>query len=358
MNIDNFQEDIKKCRFCFMCRHLSGVGNVTFREADTPRIRTAMVYGVQLDNSKLANADFIDTVYSSDLSAACRYHCVNHFDENGIMLAARRDIVENGLAPDDVKKLAEKLAAEPAAPKISGSGDVLYYVDADTAAVASEAKAFDKIAKKAGVKYRAGKGGCTGKALYVLGYADAAKKAAEEFAEAVNKSGVKTVVVSNPAVYDALVNDFKAWGIKLSAKAVHTSEFIASLKLKFSKKPGRLCYLESDFLKNYNGNLKFPRMLLGQLKAESAEGFSTDLTAEKTPFMFGTNNEESYTCGEGAVVFAQLRPEIAKKMAKYVEARANKDCLIAVASPYTKAQLGKNTKLRVSTLTEIAADCL
>ena len=86
MNIDNFQEDIKKCRFCFMCRHLSGVGNVTFREADTPRIRTAMVYGVQLDNSKLANADFIDTVYSSDLSAACRYHCVNHFDENGIML--------------------------------------------------------------------------------------------------------------------------------------------------------------------------------------------------------------------------------------------------------------------------------
>lgn len=72
---------------------------MTFREADTPRIRTAMVYGVQLDNSKLANADFIDTVYSSDLSAACRYHCVNHFDENGIMLAARRDIVENGLAP-------------------------------------------------------------------------------------------------------------------------------------------------------------------------------------------------------------------------------------------------------------------
>ena len=105
MNIDSFQEDIKKCRFCFMCRHLSGVGNVTFREADTPRIRTAMVYGVLLDNSKLANADFIDTVYSSDLSAACRYHCVNHFDENGIMLAARRDIVENGLAPDDVKRI-------------------------------------------------------------------------------------------------------------------------------------------------------------------------------------------------------------------------------------------------------------
>lgn len=358
MNIDSFQEDIKKCRFCFMCRHLSGVGNVTFREADTPRIRTAMVYGVQLDNSKLANADFIDTVYSSDLSAACRYHCVNHFDENGIMLAARRDIVESGLVPDDVNAIAKKLVAENPAPKISGAGDVLYYIDADTAAVASEARAFDKIAKKAGIKYRAAKGGNTGKALYVLGFAEAAKLSAEAFAEAVNKSGVKTVVVSSPAAYDALANDFKSWGIKLSAKVVHASEFIASLRLKFSKKPGRLCYLESDFLKNYNGNLKFPRMLLGQLKAESAEGFATDLTAEKTPFMFGTNNEESYTCGEGAVVFAQLRPEIVKKMAKYVEARADRDCRIAVASPYTKAQLDKNTKLKVSTLTEIAAECL
>lgn len=249
MNIDNFQEDIKKCRFCFMCRHLSGVSNVTFREADTPRIRTAMVYGITLDKSKLSNADFIETIYSADLSAACRFHCVNHFDETGIVLAARRDIVENDLAPEDVNAIAKKLVAENPAPKISGTGDVLYYVDSDTAALASEAKAFDKIAKKAGVKYRVAKGGSTGKALYVLGFAEAAKLAAEAFAEAVNKTGVKTVVVSSPAAYDALVNDFKAWGVKLDAKVMHVSEFIVSLKLKFSKKAGKLCYLESDFLK-------------------------------------------------------------------------------------------------------------
>ena len=67
MNIDNFVEDVKKCRFCFMCRHLSGVANVSFREADTPRIRSSMVWGAMLDNSKLANPDFIDTIYSSDM---------------------------------------------------------------------------------------------------------------------------------------------------------------------------------------------------------------------------------------------------------------------------------------------------
>ena len=101
MNIDKFEEDIKKCRFCFMCRHLSGVANVTFREADTPRVRSSMIWGVMLDKSKLANADFIDTIYSSDMSAACRFHCVNKWDENGIVLAARRDIVEAGFVPEE-----------------------------------------------------------------------------------------------------------------------------------------------------------------------------------------------------------------------------------------------------------------
>jgi len=34
MNIEKFTDSIKACRFCFMCRHLSAVGNVTFTEAN------------------------------------------------------------------------------------------------------------------------------------------------------------------------------------------------------------------------------------------------------------------------------------------------------------------------------------
>ncbi len=346
MNIDKFNDSIKACRFCFMCRHLSGVGNVTFREADTPRIRAAMLYGVTLDNSKLANADFIDTIYSSDLSAACRFHCVNSFDENGMVLAARRDIVEAGLAPADVLALAETSKSIDAKPKISGNGETLYYIDSCTASAASEYKAFDKIMKKAGVKYRVAKGGNTGKILETLGFAaDSAQKAAE-FADAVNKSGAKTIVVSNPAAYDSLANDFKARGVKLIPKVMHASEFLLQLKVKFAKKAGKIYYLESDFLKNYNSNLKFPRELLRKLGAEAAE--------------FGTNSEESYTCGEGAVVLDKLRPNIVEKMAKYVEERAdnpNADKIV-VASPYTKIQLSKNSKLKVYTLTELAAACI
>ncbi len=360
MNIDNFVEDVKKCRFCFMCRHLSGVANVSFRESDTPRIRSSMVWGVVLDRSKLSNPDFIETIYSSDMSAACRFHCVNKWDENGIVLAARRDIVEAGFAPEEVSKLAKKLAAIPAAPKFSGKAELLYYVDADTAALATESAAFEKLAKAAGVKFAVATEGNCGKALKVLGYAEDAKKKLAEFVEALNASGAKKIVVSSPYVYDALVNDVAEDGLKLSAKVMHVSEFAATAKIKYAKKAGSVYYLESDYLKNYNDNLKFPRALLAKIKAKSPQEFTTDIQETPIDFMFGTNNEESYTCGEGAVVLNVIRPGLVRKMAKYVESKADdvKNDVVIVASPYTKIQLAKNTKLNVFTLAEIAAQCL
>ena len=176
MNIENYTEAIKACRFCFMCRHLSGIGNVTFRESDTPRVRAILLDRVPGDPTLLANADLLETLYNSDLSAACRYHCVKHFDENGLQLAAREDIVEAGLAPADVRQVAAEYLARPAAPAISGEGEVLYFIDYNTASVPTIATAFGKIMKKAGVSYRIAEKGCPGKALKVLGYAKEAHR--------------------------------------------------------------------------------------------------------------------------------------------------------------------------------------
>jgi len=216
------------------------------------------------------------------------------------------------------------------------------------------------FAKKAKVKYATATAGECGKALKVLGYANEAAEKLTAFVEAINNSGAKKFVVSSPFVYDALVNDAKELGLKVKPAVMHVSEFVVSLKIKFAKKAGELYYLESDYLKNYNDNLKFPRELLKQLKAVSPAGFTTDILDEAIDFTFGTNNEESYTCGEGAVVLNVIRPDLVKKMAKYVEARAVdvKNDVIVVASPYSKLQLSKNTKLKVSTLTELAASCL
>jgi site-specific recombinase XerD len=75
---------------------------------------------------------------------------------------------------------------------------------------------------------------------------------------------------------------------------------------------------------------------------------------------FGTNDEETYCCGEGAIVLDKLHPELVKKLAEYVAARADdpKKDLIVVGSVYTKKALVKYGKRKAVTTEELAASCL
>ena len=94
MHIDKFEEAMMNCRFCFMCRHLSTIGQVRGTEVDTPRIRAAMLYGLRTGTNSFDDSDFVEALYRQELSACCVHHCVNHYDENGLALAARADVVE------------------------------------------------------------------------------------------------------------------------------------------------------------------------------------------------------------------------------------------------------------------------
>ena len=318
MHIDQLQDAINACRFCFMCRHLSAVGNVSFRESDTPRGRALLAGKLQLD-IKSFNPDYVETFYRAELSAANRFHCVSHYDEPGLILAARRDIVEAGLAPERVTKLAAEL--KKAAFKVEGTGDVLYYVDLYST----------KASAPKGCKIISG--GDTGKALEVLGFAQESAAVFAKFQAAVKASGCKTVVTSCPASYDMLKKYLKG------VKVLHTSEFIAG-----KKGTGTVYYLDSDYLKNYQEKMDAPRQLL------------TKLGYKLKPF--GTNVEESYSAGEGAVVYDRLNPELTAKMCERIASLADdpvKDILVT-ASPYTQTVLKKYApQLNVMLLDEVAA---
>ena len=203
MHIDKFEEAMMNCRFCFMCRHLSTIGQVRGTEVDTPRIRAAMLYGLRTGTNSFDDSDFVEALYRQELSACCVHHCVNHYDENGLALAARADVVEAGKAPADVQKLAKKLAAT-SAWKASGKGKVALFLDNTTASDKAEVAALQKLMKKAAGDYITVTGGSIGKALKVLGYLDDAKAAAAKFADFLNGLGVDTVVCPNPAAVDAL----------------------------------------------------------------------------------------------------------------------------------------------------------
>ncbi len=304
MNIDKYLDVINACRFCFMCRHLSAVGNVTFKEADTPRGRALIADKVRMDKEYLKNPDFIRTIYEAELSAANRYHCVSHYDETGLIMALRRDIVEAGLAPEEVIELKDKLVQVDF--KVTGEGDTLYYVDpyGDESNVPYGCKIIS--------------GGDTGRALEVLGFVEEAAEVFEKFRVAVAASGCKTVVTSCPASHDMMKD--KLEGVKV----LHSSEYI-----KGKPGTGSIYYLDSDYLKNYQDNAVDPRKTL------------TDLGYSIKPF--GTNPEESYSAGEGAVGYDQLCPELTEKLCERIAELADNpmDDLLIVASPYTKSVLDK-----------------
>ena len=344
MNIDKFEEAIMNCRFCFMCRHLSAIGNVRFTEVDTPRIRAAMLYGLRTGTNSFDDADFVEALYRQDLSGCCVHHCVNHYDENGLALAARADVVEAGKAPEAVKKLAAKFV-KSVGWKASGNSDVAWFLDETTAADKAVVAATKKLFAAAKVAPKIITGGSIGKALKVLGFLPEAKAAAEQFAAFLKAEGVKTLVVSNPAAVNALKQDYPEFGVKLPCDVKSMAGFAVQAKLKFTKAAGEVYALADDFIRNYQGCGCMDK-LLAAVKAVNKP--------------FGTNDEETYCCGEGAIVLDKLHPELVKKLAEYVAARADdpKKDKIVVASAYTKRVLVKYGKLNVVTLEELAASCL
>ncbi len=354
MHIDKFEDAIMNCRFCFMCRHLSAIGNVRFTEVDTPRVRAAMLYGLRTGTNSFDDADFVDALYRQDLSACCAHHCVNHYDENGLALAARADVVEAGKAPEAVKKLAAKLVKSigwkvegPSSAKATEgkAGGVAWFLDDTTAADKATVAATKRLFAAAKISPKIITGGCIGKALKVLGFRRAALTAMDEFAAFLEKEGVKTLIVSNPAAVNALKQDYPEFGVKLPCEVKCTASLIVHGKIKFKKLAGEVYPLADDFKKNYEG-------------CQCMEKALAALKAKCRPF--GTNDEETYCCGEGAVVLDKLHPELVKALAEYVAARADdpKKDRFVVASAYVKKALVKYGKLNVVTLEELAASCL
>jgi hypothetical protein len=320
MHIENHLDVISACRFCFMCRHLDPVGNVTFRESDTPRGRALIVDRIRMDRENMKDPDFIDALYRSALSAANRTHCVSHYDETGLALAARQDIVEAGLAPERVKALAKEL--EKVSFSVKGKGDVLYY------------GTFPALYPAC--KTLSGKD--PGKALEVLGFIKESKKVFEAFKQAVADSKCKSLVVAEPSAYDFLKD--KLTGVKV----LHCTEYLLAAPVKGGR-TRKAIYLESDFLKNYAGNPPAPRELIKKC------GYALQ--------PFGTNSEESYAGGEGAVVYDDLNPELCEKLCKRVAglaAGAMKKTLFITASLYVRDAMKKyNPKIETVSIEEAVA---
>ena len=176
-----------------------------------------------------------------------------------------------------------------------------------------------------------------GKALEGLGFAKESKKVFAAFKKAVATSKCKTLVVAEPSAFDFLKDTFTG------VKVVHCAEYLLATQAQAGR-TRKAVYLESDFLKNYCGNPSAPRELLKKA------GYALQ--------PFGTNTEESYAVGEGAVVYDDLNPELCEKLCNRVYGLAGdfKKTLFITASLYVRDALKKhNPAFKVVTLEEAVA---
>ena len=68
------REIVDNCRFCWMCRHVCPVGNVTGQERNNARARALAVSLVARGAQPLE--DIVDNLYECTLCGACTNNCV------------------------------------------------------------------------------------------------------------------------------------------------------------------------------------------------------------------------------------------------------------------------------------------
>lgn len=76
---ESAKKNIDSCRFCWMCRHICPIGNVTGQERNTARARALSLSMVARGSADFSE-DIIDNVYQCALCRACTNDCATGYD--------------------------------------------------------------------------------------------------------------------------------------------------------------------------------------------------------------------------------------------------------------------------------------
>jgi len=306
----NNLDTLKACRYCPMCRQSCPSEFISYRESDAPRGRAILLHGVY-QGGKEFEASTIDSIYNCFLCGACKSWCLGHdlggYDIPELIKFARKDIASKGLAPQAVKDVRTSLLANDntrnmdrklsyTATVTEKKADILYLLgEGVNYAHFDIAEAFVQILENCKINYTLLKDEPTsGKELELLGYEEDAKKKAKIMADRIESTGCKTIVVSDPLVYDVLKNEYPAWGIELKTEILHVSEYLLGLinsgKLKLKQTKEKITLADSEFLGRYNDVYEAPREVI---KTSAGKQFAE----------MQWNREYLQSAGEAAITF-------------------------------------------------------
>ncbi|MDE6274772.1 MAG: (Fe-S)-binding protein, partial [Clostridiales bacterium] len=238
---------IDSCRFCWMCRHVCPIGNVTGQERNTARARALGCSLVVRGATELK--EIADNIYECTLCGACTNNCVTGWDPKVFVQELKTEIVLSGVTPDYIHALFDKYqksgnvygagVCECLSEVLKTQSDICLFVGQDALYKSPESvKNAVALLAKAGVKVAVDKNQDSGAAMWFLtGKTQETQLAAKKCAETLN--GYKTVIVYDPVDLALMRHEYNEWGIEIKANIVGFNEYVLGLldsgKLKVKK---------------------------------------------------------------------------------------------------------------------------
>ena len=227
----------EKCRFCFMCRHLCPIQLQTGKEVNTPRAK-GLLLSMLSKGAAQFDKDMSETMYECLICDACVNDCATGYQPPLFIREARTEAVVNGTAPKAVMQLIENVEATgniygAEKPSFAQEGtDVLVYIG-EVAACKTPAMAQNllKVLAKAGVSAKVlANEPASGMLLAdLMGYVDEVAQQAKSCADAINATGLKTVVVLDSYDAEIMKQRYAQWGAEIQAEIVTATAFVAKL---------------------------------------------------------------------------------------------------------------------------------
>jgi len=233
----NAMRHAEKCRFCFMCRHLCPVQLQTGKEINTPRAK-GLVLSMVNKGAAVFDGSMAEAMYECLLCDACVNDCVTGYQPPLYIREARTEAVVSGLAPKAVLALIDNLDATGniygmEKPSFAREGsDVLVYIGEVAACKAPQmAENFLALLEKAGVsaKVLENEPASGAMAADLMGYVEEVSAQAKICADALNATGLKTLVVLDSYDAEIMKQHYAQWGCELTAQVVTATEYAAQL---------------------------------------------------------------------------------------------------------------------------------
>jgi heterodisulfide reductase subunit D len=291
MELDKVERTARLCESCpKMCRHVCTTHKITHSEADTPNQRCATAYWA-LKRGSFTPEEVPFMYEKCAVCGLCLTWCETELDAGDVMLAARADIVRQGLAPESALAVNQSILdhgnphgeareerfaqLEHDIANLPDTAEVLYFLGCDTAYRQPQiASAAIKVLKAAGVNFTVLKESelCCGEPQRLLGFVDEAAETAHKNVEIIKATGAKQIVYSCPSCLRVMKETYPQMGSQIpqGVEMLHNTQFMQRLlaegKLKLrGKVDKRVTYHDPCDLGRRQEIYETPREVLQQI---------------------------------------------------------------------------------------------